>query len=80
MAKKGIAFNFLKSYSDYYDDKLYYADPKRILNRIIRNYSRFVSISQIILLYEFTVLIYKESFIKSIFTSYKKYFKSSDNL
>ena len=77
MAKKGIAFNFLTSYSDFFDEKLYYADPKVILDKIIKNYSRFVNISQIIPLYEFTVVIYKESFLQSIFPSYQKYFKIS---
>lgn len=75
MAKKGICFNFLTSYSDFYDKNLYYADPKKIFNWSIINCSRFVSINHDIPLYEFFVYIYKDEFIKKHFPDFPKYFK-----
>jgi SAM-dependent methyltransferase len=77
MAKKGICVNFLTSYSDFFDDNLYYADPKYIFDWAVTNCSRFVSVSQDTPLYEFFVYIYKEEFIRKRFpgTEFSKYFK-----
>jgi SAM-dependent methyltransferase len=77
MAKKGICTSFLTAYSDFYDDNLYYADPKTIFNWAVTNCSRFVSISHDIPLYEFFVYIYKEEYIKEHFPEpeFSKYFK-----
>lgn len=75
MAKKGIAFNFLTSYSNFYDKKLYYADPKKMIDWCLKNLSRFIAIFHDTPLYEFTVVVYKEKFIKEKFPKYKKYFK-----
>jgi SAM-dependent methyltransferase len=77
MAKKGVCVNFLTSYSDFFDDNQYYADPKKIFNWAVTNCSRFVTISHDIPLYEFFVYIYKEKFIKEQFpeSGYSKYFK-----
>lgn len=77
MAKKGICFNFLTSYSDFYDTRLYYADPKKVIDWCIKNLSRFISISHDIPLYEFTVIIYKNEFLREKFPEYGKYFKTS---
>lgn len=75
MARKGICFNFLTSYSDFYDDKLYYADPLRIMDWSIRHLSRFVSVSQDTPLYEFFVYVYKKEFVKGEYPGYEKYFR-----
>jgi SAM-dependent methyltransferase len=77
MAKKGICVNFLTSYSDFFDDNLYYAAPKNIFNWAVTNCSRFVSICHDIPLYEFFVYIYKEEFIREQFPEkeFSKYFK-----
>jgi hypothetical protein len=75
MAKKGICINFLTIYSDYYDDNLYYADPKKIIDWCIRNFSRFISINHDIPLYEFFVFLYKENFMKEKFPGYSRYFR-----
>lgn len=77
MAKKGICVNFLTSYSDFFDDNLYYADPKKIFNWAISNCSRFVTVSHETPLYEFFIYIYKEEFIREQFSGpeYSKYFK-----
>jgi hypothetical protein len=75
MAKKGIAFNFLTSHADFYDGKLYYADPKEIIDWCIKNLSRFVVLLHDIPLYEFTVVVYREEFVKEKFPEYSMYFK-----
>lgn len=75
MAKKGISFNFLTVYSDFYDEKLYYSDPKIIMEWCIKNLSRFTSISHDIPLYEFFVYVYKDEYIKERFPDFKKYFR-----
>jgi hypothetical protein len=75
MSRKGICFNFLTIYSEFYDNKLYYADPKIIMDWCVKNLSRFVCIEHDIPLYEFFVYIYKEDFIKDQFPDYSKYFR-----
>lgn len=75
MAIKGIAFNFLTSHSDFYQETLYYVYPSTILTYMIENYSRFVCVLHDIPLFEFTVLAYKKDFIKKIFPDYEKYLK-----
>lgn len=67
LAEKGIAFNFLSTHSDYYINDLYYADPNKIFNWCIKNTSRFVSILHNSPLYEFTVVIYKESYMNEVY-------------
>jgi hypothetical protein len=74
MANKGICVNFLTSGSDYFDGKLYYADPGRIIDFVFSRLSRFVTITHDLPLFEFFVYIYKEDFIRSQFPGYEKYF------
>ena len=73
MARKGIAFNFLTVYSQFYDEKLYYADPKEIMDWCIKNLSRFVLIEHDIPLYEFFVCVYREEYVKERFPDYERY-------
>ena len=77
MARKGIGLNFLTTYSDFSQKGLYYSDPKGIYDFVQKRMSRFVAIDSSYPLYEFTVLIYKESFIKKVFreSEFDKYFK-----
>jgi hypothetical protein len=60
-ANRGIAFNFLTSFSDENrkEARLYYADPGLILNYCISVYGRNVVLNHNCSLYEFTVLILK---------------------
>jgi len=74
MAKKGICINFLTGYSEFFDEKLFYADPRVIFDWCVQNLSRFISIEHDIPLYEFTVCIYKEQFVREQFPGYGKYF------
>lgn len=74
MAKKGICVNFLTEQSDFFDDRLYYADPRRIMEFAFRRLSRFVTVTHDLPLFEFFTYIYKEDFIRSQFPGYEKYF------
>jgi len=75
LSKKGVAFNFLTSHSDYFDNKLYYANPTKIFSWCTKNLSRFINISHDQPLYEFTVYVYKDKYIKSLYPKFQKYFK-----
>jgi SAM-dependent methyltransferase len=56
-ARKGVAFNFLTSWSDapFMRDDLFYAAPERILAYCAAHHSRWIEISQDYGLFEFTV-------------------------
>ncbi len=58
-ASKAIAFNILTSYVDWTIDKLYYADPKTLLNYSVKNLSRKAIINHSYPLYEYTMTIFK---------------------
>jgi hypothetical protein len=74
MAGKGICVSFLTAYSGFFQDRLYYADPGRLLGYVIEHMSRFVTISHDIPLFEFFVFAYKENFIKTQFPDFERYF------
>ncbi|MCB1235249.1 MAG: class I SAM-dependent methyltransferase [Verrucomicrobiae bacterium] len=63
MSRRGFAFNCLTSYSDaeYMRDDLYYADPCRFFDYCKRTFSRNVALLHDYDLYEFTMLVRKES-------------------
>ncbi|RMB57437.1 hypothetical protein EAX61_11870 [Dokdonia sinensis] len=77
MCTKGIAFNFVSPFVDYYQTQSYYANLPKILNFINDELSRFFEIKHNYALFEFTVYVYKESYIKSLHpqTEFTKYFK-----
>ena len=80
LAGKGIAFNLLTTYVDYRDDQLYYADPRRFYDWCKTNLSRFVTVVSDYALYEFSVLVYKPAFVRSLHTQeFERYFSSSDS-
>ncbi len=61
LARKGIAFNMLTSYSDaeFMKSHLYYADPLFYFDHCKRNYSRWVALLHDYGLYDFTILVRK---------------------
>lgn len=61
MARKGIAFNMLTSYSDaeFMKAHLYYADPCFYFDYCKRNFSRSVALLHDYGLYDFTILVRK---------------------
>jgi hypothetical protein len=77
MAKKGIGLNFLTTYSDFTQKGLYYSDPRAIYDFVQEKMSRFIVIDSSYPLYEFTLLVYKEPFIKKVHgeKEFGKYFK-----
>jgi hypothetical protein len=77
MCKKGIAFNFISPFVDFYQPQVYYCNLPKLLNFINDDLSRFFEIKHNYALFEFTVYIYKEQYIKSLYTEpeFQKYFK-----
>ena len=77
MSKKGIAFNFVTEFVDFYQPGIYYCNINKLINFINDNLSRFFVINHSYPLYELTVFVYKEAFIKSKYKEieFEKYFK-----
>ncbi|WP_236896255.1 hypothetical protein [Clostridium beijerinckii] len=75
-SEKGIIFNCLTEFCDFYDEKLFYCNINELLNYINNNLSRFFIINHSYPLYELTVCVYKEDYIRYKYKDekYKKYF------
>lgn len=73
----GISFNLLTTYKNLHRDDLFYLDPKEIVDYTATNLSRFFNLSHNYPLYEWTISIFKPSYIQSIYQQkeYEKYFK-----
>jgi len=66
LSTKAISFNFLNAQSaQYMHPDMYYEHPSEILEYCLSNLSRFSVINQSYPLYEFTVTVFKDSFVKS---------------
>jgi hypothetical protein len=78
MCKKGIAFNFISPFVDFYQTPVYYCNLPKLINFINDDLSRFFEIKHDYALYEFTVFVYQESYIKSktVQPEFQKYFKN----
>lgn len=77
MCNKGIAFNFISPFVDFYQTQVYYANLSKIINFIIDDLSRFFVLKHNYALFEFTIFVYKEEYVKSISPEkeFQKYFK-----
>jgi hypothetical protein len=77
MCTKGIAFNFISPFVDFYQTEVYYANLPKLLNFINDDLSRFFEIKHNYALFEFTVFVYKEEYIKAKYKEpeFQKYFK-----
>lgn len=77
MCRKGIAFNFISPFVDFYQTQVYYANLPKLINFINDDLSRFFEIKHNYALFEFTVFVYKEEYIRSLHTEpeFAKYFK-----
>lgn len=77
MCKKGIAFNFISPFVDYYQTQVYYSNLPKIVNFINDKLSRFFVIKHNYALYEYTVYVYREEYIKLLHPEpeFQKYFK-----
>lgn len=59
--KMGISFNLITSYVDYEEAGLFYADPRIILDYLKKNLTKFVTIRNDYMPYDYTVYAYKEA-------------------
>lgn len=78
MCKKGMAFNFISPFVDFYQPEVYYCNLPKLLNYINDELSRFFIIQHDYALFEFTVFVYQEKHIKSKYQEkeFQKYFKT----
>ena len=76
MSKKGLAFNFVSPFVDFYKENIYYCDLTKLINMVSSKLTRFFEINHSYPLYEFTFFIYHESKIRdnNKFKKLDKYF------
>jgi len=77
MCTKGVAFNFISPFVDFYQTQVYYANLPKLLNFINDDLSRFFEIRHNYALFEFTVFVYKEDYAHARHPEpeFSKYFK-----
>ena len=76
MANKGLAFNFISPFVDYYQTEVYYCNLPKLLNFINDELSRFFTVTQDYALFEFTVFVYRKEYVKMKYLEpeFQKYF------
>lgn len=76
ICKKGIAFNFISPFVDFYQPQVYYSNLPKWINYVNDNLSRFFIINHDYALFEYTVYVYKEAYMSSKYSQkeFKKYF------
>lgn len=81
MCRRGLATNFITTYCDFFDNELYYHSPLSVIDFTIKNLSRFFSIYHDTPVYEYTLCVFKEKYIKKKFSQkeFAKYFKKRDS-
>ncbi len=77
MCRKGVAFNFISPFVDFYQTQVYYANLPKLINFINDDLSRFFEVRHNYALFEFTVFVYKEEHIRSLYPDpeFAKYFR-----
>lgn len=65
MAGKGIGFNFISPFVDFYQEQVYYCNIYKLITFIHDELSRFFEIRHHYALFEFTVFVYQPSFIRA---------------
>jgi len=80
MSKKAVGFNFISPFVDFYQAEVYYCNLSKLLNFINDRLSRFFILNHNYCLFEFTVFVFHEEWIKSKYTEseFQKYFKKTD--
>jgi cyclopropane fatty-acyl-phospholipid synthase-like methyltransferase len=58
-SKKSMVFNILTGYVDFRVDKLYYCDPRWMMDQCVRRFSRRVLLDHSYPLYEYTLAVYR---------------------
>lgn len=76
LARKGLVFNLVSPYVDFYQPGIYYAKMSKILDFVAEELSRFFVVHHNYPLFEFTVAVYTEDFVKtrSREPEFEKYF------
>ena len=79
MCRKGLAFNFISPFVDFYQSEVYYANLPRVIQFISEELSRFFVVNHSYALYEFTVLVYRESYVaeRDCAPEFRKYFRDA---
>lgn len=77
MCRKGLAFNFISPFVDFYQTEVYYANLPRLMQFVVEELSRFFIVNHSYALFEFTMLIYREGVIaaRDDDPEFRKYFK-----
>jgi hypothetical protein len=77
MCRKGLAFNFISPFVDFYQTEVYYANLARITQFVVEELSRFFVVNHSYALFEFSVLVYREDYIaeRDSAPEFRKYFK-----
>lgn len=77
MCRRGLAFNFISPFVDFYQTEVYYANLPRVLQFVSEELSRFFVVNHSYALFEFTVLVYREGVIaeRDSAPEFRKYFK-----
>ncbi len=75
-AKRAIAFNVLTSDVDFFREGNFYVDLPQLQNFVTHNLSRFYQVDTSYPLFEATIFVYKEEFIRSKFLEpkFQRYF------
>jgi hypothetical protein len=77
MCRKGVAFNFISPFVDFYQTQVYYANLPKLINFINDDLSRFFEVRHNYALFEFTVFVYREEHVHALHPEpeFRKYFK-----
>jgi hypothetical protein len=77
MSRKGIAFNFVSPFVDYYQDNIYYCNIYKLIDFVVSRMSRYFTVNHNYALYEFTILVYKPEYTRELFPQdeFAKYFR-----
>lgn len=78
MCRKGVSFNVITQYCDFYERDLYYCNMASLTDFIVSKMSRFFKIDHAYPLYELTVSVYRPAVIEQRFggKDFQKYFRS----
>jgi SAM-dependent methyltransferase len=77
MAKRGIAFNFISPFVDFYQEQVYYCNLQKMIQFVVDDLSRFFEVRHSYALFEFTVFVYREEYVaaKHPQEEFQKYFR-----
>lgn len=77
MCRKAVVFNFISPFVDFYQPQVYYANLPKLLNFINDELSRFFELRHSYALFEFTVFVYTEEYVRRLHPEpeFGKYFK-----